>query len=154
MRIQLPSEVEAAPFQSRLGIAVLLGNTLLMNFGFFLFVPLIAIHFSKGLGFTAAAIGLVLALRQVAQQGLDLFGGAFADRFGARLAIVIGCVIRAAGFVGIGVSQTLPELMTWAIVSGIGGAFFDASGTAALADLVGPKRRQRTFAASATLGNV
>jgi len=103
MQIPAPSEVEAVSFRSRLGVVVLLGNTLLMNLGFFLFVPLIALHFAKGLGFTAAAIGLVLALRQVAQQGLDLFGGAFADRFGARLAMVIGCVIRATGFVGIGV---------------------------------------------------
>jgi MFS transporter, DHA1 family, multidrug resistance protein len=125
-----------------------------MMFGFSILIPLLAIHFTHSLGFTAAAIGLVLAVRQVSQQGLDLVGGVFADRFGARTAIVIGCMVRAAGFLGIGFSHTLPVLMWWAIVSGIGGAFFDASGTAALADLVAPEQRQQAFAASATLGNV
>ena len=151
--MQITSKLTHTASTSQVGVATLLTNTCLMNFGFSMFVPLIAIHFSHGLGFTAAAIGLVLALRQIAQQGLDLAGGVFADRFGARTAIVIGCVVRAAGFVGIGVSTTLPVLILWAIVSGVGGAFFDASGTAALADLVAPERRQRMFAASATMGN-
>ncbi len=151
--MQITSKLTHTATTSQVGVVTLLTNTCLMNFGFSMFVPLIAIHFSHGLGFTAAAIGLVLALRQLAQQGLDLAGGVFADRFGARTAIVIGCFVRAAGFVGIGVSTTLPMLILWAIVSGVGGAFFDASGTAALADLVAPERRQRMFAASATMGN-
>ena len=151
--MQITSKLTHTASASQVGVVTLLTNTCLMNFGFSMFVPLIAIHFSHGLGFTAAAIGLVLALRQIAQQGLDLAGGVFADRFGARTAIVIGCFVRAAGFVGIGVSTTLPMLILWAVVSGVGGAFFDASGTAALADLVAPERRQRMFAASATMGN-
>lgn len=151
--MQITSKLTHTATTSQISVVTLLTNTCLMNFGFSMFVPLIAIHFSHGLGFTAAAIGLVLALRQIAQQGLDLAGGVFADRFGARTAIVIGCFVRAAGFVGIGVSTTLPMLILWAIVSGVGGAFFDASGTAALADLVAPERRQRMFAASATMGN-
>ena len=59
-------------------LVVLLGNTCLMNFGFAILVPLIAIHFTGSLGFTAASIGLVLALRQFSQQGLDLVGGVHA----------------------------------------------------------------------------
>jgi DHA1 family multidrug resistance protein-like MFS transporter len=133
---------------------VLLGNTGLMNFGFSMLIPLLALHFTGSLGFTAASIGLVLALRQIAQQGLDLVGGLIADRIGARTSIVIGCFVRAAGFLGIGMSHTLTALLVWAVVSGIGGAFFDAPGTAALADLVAPANRQRAFAASATMGNV
>jgi MFS transporter, DHA1 family, multidrug resistance protein len=151
--MQITSKLTHTASASQIGVVTLLTNTCLMNFGFSMFVPLIAIHFSHSLGFTAAAIGLVLALRQIAQQGLDLAGGVFADHFGARTAIVIGCFVRAAGFVGIGVSTTLPMLILWAVVSGVGGAFFDASGTAALADLVAPERRQRMFAASATMGN-
>jgi DHA1 family multidrug resistance protein-like MFS transporter len=132
---------------------VLLGNTFVMNFGFAMLIPLLAIHFTRNLGFTAAAIGLVLALRQFSQQGLDLVGGIVGDRFGARTAIVAGCLVRAAGFLGIGGARTLAPLILWAVVSGIGGAFFDAPGTAALADLVAPAQRQRAYAASATMGN-
>ncbi len=140
--------------RNRLAVAALLANTCLMNFGFSILIPLLAIHFTHSLGFTAAAVGLVLALRQLSQQGLDLVGGMFADRFGARTAITIGCFVRAAGFLGIGTAHTLLSLAWWAVVSGIGGAFFDASGTAALADLVASERRQQAFAASATMGNI
>jgi DHA1 family multidrug resistance protein-like MFS transporter len=95
----------------------------------------------------------VLALRQFSQQGLDLAGGIVGDRFGARGSIAVGCFIRAAGFLGIGGAHTLLSLIGWAVASGIGGAFFDAPSSAALADLVEPDRRQRVFAASATMGN-
>ncbi|GAC1457841.1 MAG: MFS transporter [Ktedonobacterales bacterium] len=144
---------ELSATRRRLGIGVLLGNTFVMNFGFAMLIPLLAIHFTRNLGFTAAAIGLVLALRQFSQQGLDLVGGIVGDRFGARTAIVAGCFVRAAGFLGIGGARSLAPLIFWAIISGIGGAFFDAPGTAALADLVEPGQRQRAYAASATMGN-
>jgi MFS transporter, DHA1 family, multidrug resistance protein len=146
---------ERAPARAfNAGVVVLLGNTGLMNFGFSMLIPLLALHFTGSLGFTAASIGVVLALRQIAQQGLDLVGGLIADRIGARTSIVIGCFVRAAGFLGIGLSHTFPTLLLWAVVSGIGGAFFDAPSTAALADLVSPAKRQSAFAASATMGNV
>src|SRR5579872_990250 len=139
--------------RNTVAVVTLLGNTGLMNFGFAMLVPLLAIHFTGNLGFTAASIGLVLGLRQFSQQGLDLAGGVFADRFGARTSIVIGCFIRAAGFAGIGLAHTLPALLLFAVISGIGGAFFDASGTAALADVVLPEQRQQVFAASAVFSN-
>jgi DHA1 family multidrug resistance protein-like MFS transporter len=140
--------------QRHVGVGVLLSGTFLMNLGFNILVPLLAIHFTANLGFTAAAIGLVLALRQFAQQSLDLFSGILGDRIGARTSIAAGCLIRAVGFLGIGYSHTLAELLWWALVAGVGGAFFDAPGTAALADLVAPEQHQRAFAASATCGNL
>ena len=151
--MEADTKVATRSGRNSVAVVVLLGNTALMNFGFSMLVPLLAIHFTGNLGFTAASIGLVLALRQFSQQGLDLVGGVFADHFGARTSITIGCIIRAAGFAGIGTAHTLAPLLLFAVVSGIGGAFFDASGTAALADVVAPAQRQRAFAASAVLSN-
>lgn len=144
----------ATSTQRRLGVATLLVNTGLMNFGFSVLIPLLAVHYTGQLGFTAASIGLVLGLRQFSQQGLDLVGGLIGDRFGARVTISVGCFVRAAGFFGIGFAHSLGQLIVFAVVSGIGGAFFDAPSTAALADLVDADRRQRVFAASATFGNL
>ena len=137
-----------------MGVATLLVNNLLMNFGFSIIIPLVAVHFTALPGFTAAAIGIVLAIRQMAQQGLDLVGGMIADRIGARTSIVTGCLVRAAGFLVIGFAATMPELIAGALIAGVGGAFFDAPGTAALADLVLPEGRQRAYAFSATLASV
>ena len=148
------TKLAAETSRDSVALVVLLGNTCLMNFGFAMLVPLIAIHFSGSLGFTAASIGLVLAVRQFSQQGLDLVGGVFADHFGARTSIAIGCFIRAAGFAGIGTARSLAPLLLFAVVSGVGGAFFDASGTAALADVAPAEQHQQVFAASSVLSNV
>ena len=43
-------------------------------------------------------VGIALGLRQFVQQGLGVFGGAIADRFGAKPMIVTGMLLRAAGF--------------------------------------------------------
>ena len=152
--MEAETKLAARTTRDSIAVMVLLGNTGLMNFGFAMLVPLIAIHFTGSLGFTAASIGLVLALRQFSQQGLDLVGGVFADHFGARTSIAIGCFVRAAGFAGIGTARSMAPLLFFAVVSGVGGAFFDASGTAALADVVTPEQRPQVFAASSVLSNV
>jgi MFS transporter, DHA1 family, multidrug resistance protein len=72
------------------GLAVMLADTFLMWGGFFMVIPLIAVHYVDDLKWAAGAIGLVLGVRQVMQQGLTLVGGALADRLGARGLIAIG----------------------------------------------------------------
>lgn len=43
-------------------------------------------------------VGIAPGLRQRVQRGLGIFGGAIADRFGAKPLIVAGMLMRAAGF--------------------------------------------------------
>jgi DHA1 family multidrug resistance protein-like MFS transporter len=136
------------------GLTVLLANSTLMIFGYFIFIAVFALHFTNDLRFTVAVVGLALTLRQLAQQGLDIFGGVFADRFGFRFAITLGCMIRAVGFIGMGLAHNVTQMIAAALVMGFGGMFFDAAGTAALAAVVAPERRARTFALQATLNNV
>ena len=50
------------------------------------------------MGWAALMVGIALGLRQFGQQGLGVFGGAIADRFGAKPMIVTGMLLRAAGF--------------------------------------------------------
>ena len=40
------------------------------------------------MGWAALMVGIALGLRQLVQQGLGIFGGAIADRFGAKPMIV------------------------------------------------------------------
>ncbi len=74
----------------RRGLFSLLAATFLMWGGFFMVVPLISIHYVDGLGWAAAAIGLVLAVRQSTQQGLAMFGGVLADRIGVKAPLCAG----------------------------------------------------------------
>ena len=74
----------------RLGKSFLLVDNMLVVLGFFVVFPLISIHFVEQLGWAALMVGIALGLRQFVQQGLGIFGGAVADRFGARPLIVTG----------------------------------------------------------------
>lgn len=56
--------------QRRRGAVVMLVITFLMWGGFFMVIPLISVRYVDDLGWSAGAIGLVLAIRQLTQQGL------------------------------------------------------------------------------------
>ena len=70
---------------------------LLVILGFFVVMPMISLRFVDQLGWAAGVVGLALGLRQLTQQGLGVFGGSLADKFGAPL-IVCGMLLRALGF--------------------------------------------------------
>ena len=122
-----------APDRFRPGAAQwgLLFSNFLMWGGFFAVVPLITVHFVSDLGWAAASVGLVLALRQLTQQGLTVFGGAWSDVVGPKPLILLGCLLRAAGFAWMGLTTTLPLLLAAALPAGIGGGLFAASENAA-----------------------
>ncbi len=81
-----------------LGKYFLLVDNMLVVLGFFVVFPLISIRFVDQMGWAALMVGIALGLRQFVQQGLGIFGGAIADRFGAKPLIVTGMLMRAAGF--------------------------------------------------------
>jgi len=140
--------------QKIVGTRLLLINSFMMVFGYISLITVVSLHFTHDLLFTTAAVGIALALRSMTQQGLDLFGGIFADRFGYRFSITIGCMIRVTAFVGMGMAHTFQQLLIACFVVGFGGMFFDAAGAGALAALVPQQRRARIFALQATLCNI
>lgn len=89
-----------------LGKYFLLIDNMLVVLGFFVVFPLISIRFVDQMGWAAVMVGIALGLRQFIQQGLGIFGGAIADRFGAKPMIVTGMLMRAAGFATAWVSPT------------------------------------------------
>src|SRR5512139_3952284 len=109
----------------RRGLIVLLVTTFLMWAGFFMIVPLLSVHFVDSLGWAAASIGLVLAVRQFVQQTLTVVSGALADRFGAKMLILLGMAVRAIGFAGMAQVDALSALILTGVLAGIGGALFD-----------------------------
>ena len=94
------------PITNQRGIITITTLWFLMNAGFFMLIPLLSIHFVDGLGWAAAFIGLVLAIRQFTQQSLTVFGGALADRFSAKKLIMLGVFIRTISFIIIGYTTT------------------------------------------------
>lgn len=132
------------------GVWVLLIDQALLNTGFYMLLPLLTVHLTQDLGFDAGAVGLVLAVRNLVQQGAAPLGGTLADRVGYKPAILAGFLVRAAGFLVFAVSRTGPAVLGGALVTALGGALFDPPGRAALAYLTPESERQNVYAAAGT----
>ncbi|RAS13390.1 MULTISPECIES: MFS transporter [Microvirgula] len=111
---------------------MLVGNGLAFNLGFYMMMPFLAQHLGA-LGLTGWASGLVMGMRVFSQQGLFLLGGMLGDRLGYRPAILLGCLIRSAGFVLLGWAVSLPVLFVAAFLTGFAGALFTPCAHAFLA---------------------
>lgn len=128
-----------------LGKYFLLLDNMLVVLGFFVVFPLISIRFVDDLGWAALLVGIALGLRQLIQQGLGVFGGAIADRFGAKPMIITGMVLRAAGFVFMAIATEPWLLWLSCVLSGLGGTLFDPPRTALVVKLVRPQERGRFY---------
>lgn len=128
-----------------LGKYFLLVDNMLVVLGFFVVFPLISIRFVDQMGWAALMVGIALGLRQFVQQGLGVFGGAIADRFGAKPMIVTGMLLRAAGFATMAIAHEPWLLWVSCIVSGLGGTLFDPPRTALVVKLIRPRHRGRFF---------
>ncbi len=132
----------------------MLANNLLMWTGFIMVVPLLAVHYVDGLGWPAAAIGIVLAVRQFTQQGLGVFGGIIADRIGVKGLIMAGVLLRAVGFGMMAWADSFAVLLVSALFAALGGALFEAPSRAAVVQLSLPEERGRYFAIQSTTSSI
>ena len=128
-----------------LGKYFLLLDNMLVVLGFFVVFPLISIRFVDQMGWAALMVGIALGLRQLTQQGLGIFGGAIADRLGAKPMIVTGMLLRAVGFATMAIAHEPWLLWLSCFISGIGGTLFDPPRAALVIKLVRPHQRGRFF---------
>ena len=94
------------------------------NVGFYLVVPFIAAHLAKDLLLAEWIVGLLLGLRTFSQQGMFFLGGALADRFGIKSAILVGCAIRICGFLALAIADEIFGVMVGVILIGFAAALF------------------------------
>lgn len=123
--------------------SLLLSTQLVFNIGFYAVVPFLALVMTEDLGLGAAAVGIVLGARTFSQQGMFLLGGVIADHWGPRRSILTGCIIRAAGYLGLATSDDFWPFLLSAVLTGIGGAFFSP----AVEGLVGTLDRDQASSA-------
>ncbi|MEX5296558.1 MFS transporter [Kocuria sp. CPCC 205268] len=102
----------------------LLGAQLVFNIGFYAVVPFLAGAMGTEYGLDATAVGLVLGARTFSQQGMFLLGGMLADRWGARRAVLTGCLVRIVGYATLAAASGFPLFLLGAVLTGAGGALF------------------------------
>jgi MFS transporter, DHA1 family, multidrug resistance protein len=128
------------------GLYTILADTFLMWGGFFMVIPLLSIYYVERLGWAAASIGVVLAVRQFTQQGLTPISGMLADRLGAKSLICAGLLLRTVGFASMAWADTFPLLILSAVLAALGGSMFESPKSAAVAALTDEANRGRYFA--------
>ncbi len=126
-------------------VQLLLLNQLSINIGFYMLIPYLAGYLAGDLGLAVWVVGLVLGVRNFAQQGMFLIGGTLADRLGYKPLIVAGCVLRTAGFGLLGLVDSVPALLVASAATGFAGALFNPAVRAYLAHDAG-ERRVEAFA--------
>lgn len=139
---------------------VLLGSQFIFNIGFYAVVPFLALFLREDMLLSGGLIGLILGLRTFSQQGMFIVGGALSDRFGARVIILCGCLVRVAGYLLLAFGQSLWPIILGACLTGIGGALFSPSIEALLAkagtqsESGGKRSRAEWFALFAVCGEL
>jgi MFS family permease len=121
-------------------IQLLMVNQFGINLGFYMLMPYLADHLAHGLGLAAWAVGLVLGVRNLSQQGMFWLGGTLADRIGYKPMILAGCTLRTGAFVLLAFADTLPALIIASAATGFAGALFNPAVRAYLAQGAGDRR--------------
>ncbi|MGG1905473.1 MFS transporter [Enterobacter ludwigii] len=139
---------------------ILLGSQFVFNMGFYAVVPFLAIFLRDDMLLSGGLIGLILGLRTFSQQGMFIVGGALSDRFGAKIVILTGCLIRVAGYLLLAFGDSLWPIIFGACLTGVGGALFSPSIEALLAkagtqsEAHGKRSRTEWFALFAVCGEL
>ncbi len=129
----------------RRGIIALSIATFFSWAGFFLIIPLVAVHYVDHLAWAAATVGIVLAARQFTQQGLTTLFGVLSDRIGPKPLICTGMLVRTAGFAAMAYAESFWPVLAAMLLAAAGGAMYESPKAAALAAFSPPQNRQRLF---------
>ena len=122
-------------------VQLLLITQLCFNVGFYMVLPYLAGYLGNTLGLAGATVGLILGLRSFSQQGMFVVGGTLADRYGPRPIILIGILIRIAGFLALGFSTRLPGVIAGVVLIGFAAALFSPAVESSIARAAGEVER-------------
>lgn len=163
-RVGPTSPSSGAGWRERAGatatIRLLVLTQLAFNLGFYMVLPYLAVHLSEDLGLAASLVGLVLGVRTFSQQGLFAVGGLLTDRIGVKPVVIVGCLLRVAGLIGLALAGTAWGAVAAVLVMGLAAALFSPAVEAALAREAGEVEAQggpeqtRAFAQFTVSGEV
>lgn len=137
-----------------LRLKVLLAGILFFHAGWYMLVPYFAVLFTARRGLTPAQVGFVLAAQSFTLLLGSLVGGTLADRYGRKLTMVAGLVLRTAGVGLLGVAASVPAALGAAAIAGVGGGFYGPSAKAAIAVLATGDEKTTAFSWRGIAANV
>lgn len=124
----------------------------LFNFLFWMYFPFITVYFGSELG--NATAGLLMTVPPLFGLLGSLVGGALADRWGRRPAMLLGAWIQTSMFALFATSASHWLDYVAFIGIGLGGSLYRPASMAMVADLVPPDERRHIFATFTTANNI
>lgn len=130
---------------SHFQLALLLGMTVALGpLALDAYLPAFS-NIADGFGIAHSEVGLTLSAYVAALGLAQLVGGPLSDRYGRRPILLGGLAVFAAAGVMVSLANSLPEMVAWRVVQGIGGAFCAVSVPAIVRDQVGGQEAARLF---------
>lgn len=120
-------------------------STVLVMMGQGVMAPVLPL-FARDLGVGAASAGIAVGAFALARIVFNVPLGALSDHRGRRLLIVGGPLVVAVGMIGSGLAGSLPILVTWRLVAGLGSSMYMTGSLAYLMDIAAPASRTRLLA--------
>lgn len=99
--------------------------------------------YGRDLGLTLAEVGFTVSAFAAARVLTNVPAAILSDRVGRRLILMAGAVFAATGYVLSANADSLPALMAFRFVAGIGSGAFITVGVATVADISNPSNRGR-----------
>jgi MFS family permease len=125
---------------------VVLGSDFVSAIGSGLTLPFLYIYAHQVRGLNGSMAGLLVATIALASLAGNPLGGALADRYTPRRALMSGLAVAAAGSAALALARTAPELFAAAGLLGLGVSVIWPAQDALLASLAGPDHRSAVFA--------
>ncbi len=117
---------------------------LVSHFYWLALVPLLP-SLTQLLGASYLELGLAITIMNAVSAATQAPVGFLVDRFGARLLLLTGVAIGAAGFLLIAIVPTYPALMVAAVLIGLGNAVYHPADYSILSAEMNPQRMGRAY---------
>lgn len=124
--------------------------TLILSFGAGMLIP-IAPLYARSFEISYSLVGLVLAAQGIGNLVGDVPAGMLLSKFGHKWSMLAGVATLALAMLAMSWAQSVPELLVYGVVGGLGNALWNISRHAYMTDLIAIEHRGR---ATATFGGI
>jgi MFS transporter, DHA1 family, multidrug resistance protein len=120
-------------------------SALLMGSAIGIVIPVMPI-FAREIGLTATDFGLVVSVMGFTRLLMNMPMAAIGDSLGRKPLLLFGPFLASVGMIGIGLSNSLHELLAWRFMNGVAGAAQMTGSQLYLSDISHTGNRARTLA--------
>lgn len=135
-------------------IWVLLSGVLFVHLGTFLLLPFFPVVLTSAKKLTLGQTGLVIGAGSIAYLVGSLLGGVLSDRFGPKLTMIIGLLIRGGGLLLLAWADSFYALFLINLVSGIGDGLYMPPAKAGIASFASEGTKTAAFSYRGIAANI